>query len=76
MAEPAAGEERSEGPGLRRTMAMGLWLAALFTALSLIGTCARFGQVPGLAAALAVKVGTLCAAYSVLGMLLFFRRGA
>lgn len=60
----------------RKALAVGLWVGAFLTVVSLIETCARFGQVPGLASAMALKVGGLCAAYSVLGMLLFFRREA
>ncbi len=77
--EEAAAEQaqsESEGPGLRRTLAMGLWVGAVLTAIALIHACTEFGQVPGLAGAMALKVGGLCAAYAVLGMLLFFKRGA
>ena len=73
MEEAAA--EQAQDPGLRRTLALGLWLGAVLTAIALIEACTEFGQVPGLAAAMALKVGALCAAYSVLGMLLFFKRG-
>ncbi|MEK7746718.1 MAG: hypothetical protein AAB576_08640 [Elusimicrobiota bacterium] len=75
MEEAAPEVERGEGPSLRRTLALGLWLGAVLTAIALIGTCTRFGEVPGLASGMALKVGGLCAAYAVAGMLLFFKRG-
>ena len=73
--ETTAEQERAEGPSLRRTLALGLWVGAVLTAIALIGTCTRFGEVPGLASVMALKVGGLCAAYAVAGMLLFFKRG-